>query len=569
MKIRIIVTSKLASRLLASLGRGEMHPPPVVPAPGAGRARLLPPEPSYIRRPPPPLSVLPVPIPRAGRELPLPIPRAGRERALPSPLILLGPMAITLLLWRTSPHHISILQLTAAFLLLAFPWCSYIHWQKTGRRGLPLFSGVAAIYWLYFAAPLFWGDRWVPGWRNSTRQVADAAVTQTLLLVVLGIVCLGSGIKSGLGRRMSPKRLPDISWKPLTFVYLFWIAVAGTLMAGFQSLAASGGEGGRQIVSIIQGTASLVAVLILLRRTMDGKASKFEKTLLMAILGVRVLLGVSSGWLGAAAALGLSCAFAYLHKHRRLPIAILACMLPYVLFFQAGKEQFRKTFWYGQYGQVQAGPIEKIEFWVDASLQAWQEAFNDPVGSGVATLLSGSLTRTSLLTQAANVLELTPTVVPYQYGRLYSYLAVSLVPRFLWPEKPSVNEANRFYQVVYGITREQDLDSISIAVGVLTEGYINFGWFGAALVMFLVGVLLDFWNETFLAGSGGALAAGIGIAMIPQLLSVESQLAQYAGGLIQNVLLTVVIFLPITRWRSNVAVKPVRSGALGMAGVRP
>jgi len=49
---------------------------------------------------------------------------------------------------------------------------------------------------------------------------------------------------------------------------------------------------------------------------------------------------------------------------------------------------------------------------------------------------------------------------------------------------------------------------------------------------------------------------------------VEFQLAQYLSGLIQQVLFTILIFFPVTRWRAF-AFKPARSRALGMAGVRP
>ena len=492
------------------------------------------------------------------------VPGKTKARLLPTSQVWLWPAGLTLLLWFTGRNEVSGLQCLAAFLLLLFPAWSYHYWQQTGGRGLPLFSAVAAMYWLYFVLHLFWGDRFALDWRRA-RLVGNAAVTEVMLLVVFGVVFLWLGMRSTVGAWMAPKRFAEIAMRPWSVLYVQGIAIAGTVMSRYQSLASSSGEGGRQIVSIVENTTSLAAVVILLWRAVDGKAGRVEKIVLMVILAVRVLLGVSSGWVGAAAALGMSCAFVYLHKHRKLPIVMLVCVLPYVLFFQAGKEQFRRVFWRGE---TQASPTEKVEFWVNASLKAWQDAFDDPSGRRLAILLSSSLTRTSLLTQAANVLEQTPAVVPYQYGRLYSYLAVSLVPRLFWPEKPSVNEANRFYQVAYGVTREQDLNGVSIAVGVLTEGYINFGWFGTALVMFLVGLLLDFWNETFLTGSG-ALAAGIGIAMIPQLVMVEYQLAQYASGLIQNVLLTVVIFLPVMRLRSNAAVKPVRSGAWGMASARP
>jgi hypothetical protein len=39
----------------------------------------------------------------------------------------------------------------------------------------------------------------------------------------------------------------------------------------------------------------------------------------------------------------------------------------------------------------------------------------------------------SLLQQTANLMEFKPGRVPYQQGRLYSYIGITLIPRFLWP----------------------------------------------------------------------------------------------------------------------------------------
>jgi hypothetical protein len=366
---------------------------------------------------------------------------------------------------------------------------------------------------------------------------------------------------SKLGSRLAPKRFPRISWGFVTMAYLQGIVVVGTLLSRYENLQMIGGEGGRQIVIILQTTAPITAIVILLSRVLQHKATSFEKAFLWIVLPARVILGVSSGWMGSAVALGLVCAITYLKIRHKLPMAPLVCLIPYILFFQAGKQDFRRTFWNNQ---VEAGTWEKVQFWLDASVTTWKRALDDPSGRGVPALLSFSLARTSLLTQTANVIDQTPETVPYQYGRLYGYLAVALIPRFMWADKPSMNEANQFYQVAYGITRERDLDRTSIAVGTLTEGYINFSWGGTAGIMFLIGVLLDFWDATFLRREGALLARAIGIAMLPQLFIAEFQMAQYLSGIIQHVLLTTLVFIPIIKWRSGIA-RPMERRSLGIA----
>jgi hypothetical protein len=151
------------------------------------------------------------------------------------------------------------------------------------------------------------------------------------------------------------------------------------------------------------------------------------------------------------------------------------------------------------------------------------------------------------LNQSANVVDLTPSIVPYQYGWLYSYMVVTWIPRFVWPDKPSMSEANQYYQVAYGLSSEDDLGKVAISVGLLTEGFMNFGWAGVVGIMFLAGVFFDFYQKTFLATTSGALMTGIGVILLPQFLAVESQMAQYVGGILQEVLVTLLVMLPIIR----------------------
>jgi hypothetical protein len=166
------------------------------------------------------------------------------------------------------------------------------------------------------------------------------------------------------------------------------------------------------------------------------------------------------------------------------------------------------------------------------------------------------LTRVSLLEQTANVMELTPAVVPFQYGHLYSYLWVTFIPRFVWPDKPSMNEANRWYQVSYGLTETEDLSRVSMAVGTLTESYISFGWWGPPMIMFLVGMLLDWLRYSFLNINSGILLNAIGVALLPNFLAIESQMAQYISGLVQAVALTMVVLVPVMKIERRQAMVP-------------
>ena len=174
-------------------------------------------------------------------------------------------------------------------------------------------------------------------------------------------------------------------------------------------------------------------------------------------------------------------------------------------------------------------------------------------------LSNPTLGRLSLLQQTANVMESTPERIPYQNGRLYSYMLVTFVPRFFWPDKPSVNDSNRWYQVAYRLTMPNELKGVSIAVGYLTESYINFGWFGPPVVMFCLGILLGLFDKIFLRPGSGLLLNSIGVALLPQLLLVEAQLAQYIAGVGQQVAVALITLAPMFDLHRNEAYRGARS----------
>ena len=182
-------------------------------------------------------------------------------------------------------------------------------------------------------------------------------------------------------------------------------------------------------------------------------------------------------------------------------------------------------------------------------MRSWELTLENPNEENWRRLADQNLGRMSLLQQTAHVLDMTPEVVPFQHGRLYSYMLVTLIPRAIWPDKPSVNEANQFYQVAYGLTDADRLESVSIAVGTVAESFINFGWWGPFLIMIPLGIFFDYFQHTFLERDSGAVLNAIGIALLPTFLTVESQLAQYVAGIVQSIVVVLFVLWPVLRLR--------------------
>jgi hypothetical protein len=334
---------------------------------------------------------------------------------------------------------------------------------------------------------------------------------------------------------------PDIHRSPARWNYLRLVLLAATLLRIAVPIYSLGG-GVRQFLVIIETVVPSVTFVILLRYYLRGSAIAMDKVLLAGYASLALVAGISSGWMGSFVGLVIMATGVYVFEKRKLPLVAIVVAIPIVLFLQAGKDKFRQQYW--REG-ASGGYVERFNYWMDSSLSAWERALTSSDQDSARNLANQTIGRVSLLQQTANVMEATPERVPYQYGRLYSYMLVTFIPRLFWPDKPSVSDANRWYQVSYRLTDPRNLRGVSIATGYLTESYINFGWFGPPVVIFFVGIFLGLFNKVFLRPRSGLLLNSLGVVLLPQLLQVESQLAVYIAGLGQQITIALITLAPM------------------------
>lgn len=471
------------------------------------------------------------------------------QQALPEVVKLLGvPIFSTLFLTATSINENSFVQVFLAFILLLIPWISYQRWREKRTYGPPLFAMIAAMHWLYFAVALFWGNRVAPVWYSSNNIVPEESITATLFMVVLGMSAIGLGYSIKQAKFISIKQPSSVQITPKLWDYVRLLLIIGSIIGLFPGLLYIFGEGGRQWIVSFQTTMPLLAFVLLLRKYFQKQATQLDTILILFYIVVQILTGLSTGWSGTVFYLGVTIGLIYLYEHKKIPTLAVIMVLILSIFLQPGKSSFRQAFWYDT--NLETGIIQRITYWVEESFQSWQEALSDPTGQEFVSYLRGSLLRVSLLTQAADVYTKTPSLIPYQGANLYSFSIAGLIPRFLWPDKPSASEANQFYQVAYGISRPDNLANVSFAIGYLTEAYISFSWYGVVIVMFVLGIFFRFIvNNFFLTDS--TIGQAIGIVAITSLLTVETQLGFYFVTTIQSIVVCYIFLFPIIGFKRS------------------
>jgi hypothetical protein len=456
---------------------------------------------------------------------------------------------ITGLLWISSLNPVSPLQVMVAYMLLLIPWVAYVRWQRLRQTLVPFFAFIAFMHWVYFSIPLFWDQRvWTSQGAGAN---GDMIVTESMLMALLGVVCIGLGMRVKIPARFATKRVRDIPADPKRWAYLRIILAGGALLNLIPNVQYLGGEALRQEIIITYQTIPLIVFVFLFRNYLRGTSTRMDQYAMLVYLVVELILGLSSGWLGSWIFVGGAALATYLAERRRMPRLAILLLTIYILFFQAGKQQFRSVYW--NTGN-QSGTLSRVQAWAQFSLQQWSQILSNPQQNSSAALFSDTVQRLSLLPLTSHILALTPDPVPYQNGATYTGIVLNLVPRAVWPDKPSNSASNQYFQVAYGLTSAQNLSQVSIASGLEGEGYINFGWIGVALAMFAIGVLLSFLQAAFLSRRSGLLYAAVGIALLARFLPVEEQAAQYLGGTIQTIVLAFIIFFPASRWLNSTEV---------------
>jgi oligosaccharide repeat unit polymerase len=86
-----------------------------------------------------------------------------------------------------------------------------------------------------------------------------------------------------------------------------------------------------------------------------------------------------------------------------------------------------------------------------------------------------------------------PAELPHQWGYSYYVQLVNPIPRFLWPDKPTM-DAGLLLAKAYGIVTESGVAYLSVSPGLIGEMYLEFGVVGILVLSFFGGWLVKGWD---------------------------------------------------------------------------
>jgi hypothetical protein len=150
---------------------------------------------------------------------------------------------------------------------------------------------------------------------------------------------------------------------------------------------------------------------------------------------------------------------------------------------------------------------------------------------------------------AGLVMTLTPAVVPYEGLERFLWIPVSLVPRVLWPDKPTLLRGLWFSATFRGL--DTDTTSYS-AMTIFSEGYVFYGWTGVMLAMLMTGVALALMHRSL----DTPRLKIVYLALVPTILQIEPEFSSYVIMLVQRSLVFVGVFVLLTQTRQKHGIPP-------------
>jgi hypothetical protein len=403
--------------------------------------------------------------------------------------------------------------LAAAVALAGFaPALAYL-WRGA-RSPLPVLPLSGVFYALTFGLPAFSEDL---EWRG----VRSESVTLAFVLTVSGVLAMYLAyLVSGrlLFRRLRPVRVPGRLTAPRLRL-LAWAAFLAHL--GYQFTPAL-----QEVPSVGHFFRPLawVAIGLLFLSHLQGRLPRAHAAAFFGIaLPVEMLGRLASGALYEFFVVVVFLSLIYWQVRRRVPWTVLAASTVVFVLLNDVKFEYR--------GRVSLAELGDTDVWtrVTTLAQVVTERYGG-FGAGPADAAVSSVNRIGHIALFAYVVDLTPDTVPYWGGETYTFLFASLVPRFLWPEKPEAGFGNEFGRR-YAFLHPRNYDT-TINVPWLAEFYMNFGAAGVILGMALVGAAFRFLVQKLGHPASSPAEYILGLTLVFQLFYAESNLALMWGGLL-------------------------------------
>ncbi len=126
------------------------------------------------------------------------------------------------------------------------------------------------------------------------------------------------------------------------------------------------------------------------------------------------------------------------------------------------------------------------------------------------------------------LIEKTPLEIDYLKGETYKILYSKFIPRILWPSKPNDDLANRIGRKYNELNKDDYNTSWNLPI--INEAYINYGFLGITLIMFVLGFVVRLFTNFFSVSNFNNAESHIGVYVCCSTFFWEPHLSLVYGG---------------------------------------
>lgn len=429
---------------------------------------------------------------------------AARPPAKVSPLLSRYGWAalIALIVWLavdTPLQDVSLIAIASAIIVTAA--APSLKWAQKTTEGLPSFELMMLTFIPFYAMPLLRGH-------PATLEFGDQVMIKSALAVwVFQIACLiGHGMMQA-----RPSQNPD--WTRPIFkednIKLSRLGVYA--MTTFVYLRIFTDVIPAEFISILRALffgIGTVSVFLIGRAWGSGLLSPGDKSTLPIVFFIQTVMVATQLYLITIASSILMALIGYVTASKRIPLVFSACVFLCFAILHNGKDEMREIYW-ERSNDVELALTELPDFfgqWIEFGMQRDDEDEKE--------VASGILERASLFQIMCRLVKSSPEPNDFLMGSTYRPIPLLVVPRILWPNKPRPHESNITLAVYYGFVSESGAERVSIAFGIPSEAYANFGFIGVTMVGFAMGMMFK------KVGIWGQHASPISLAGLAQILLI-------------------------------------------------
>jgi hypothetical protein len=311
------------------------------------------------------------------------------------------------------------------------------------------------------------------GLRPTPEAFTFAVIACTLFssAFLVGVWLVSGGIRP-------PRPLVSTSGPMPTVALFLAMSTAGVaLINGVRPTLALG------ILPLIVFNMSLLIPLFTAHYLLRGTG----KFVLALLLGVQVAVSFSSSMLGVAAFALRDVWLTHSLLGKRFPWTLGAAAIMAFVVVNPAKHLFRQAV------SETSGPIDYSEaaaLWSTAVEETWLPSAGRSE-SGREEAFKATTSRVDQNGLAAHVYSMVPARRPFAGGRTYEDIPLILIPRVLYPDKPTSQGYLRTrWTVEIGIQHSQTLNETAYSIPAYAEAYWNFGWLGVVSVPLLFGIFV-------------------------------------------------------------------------------